>query len=290
MPAYVYIASSGLVASLFLLRWAVAGGVGRSSTTAARRNLGLSNRTLVRDAMRAPGRAVRLADRIPFLGSGDALQRRIGSAGLGWRSGGVQFFRLVAVCGALLLGGLLAAASGSFTLLPLFLAGGFVIALLPGCVIRAKSDERQRALELELPDILDRLKITLEAGLGFDSALANVVRDRSGPAYDEFKRVLQDLQLGVPRDEALQAMSDRTTVRDLRVILAAVLQSGRYGLPLVEILRVQTEELRDKRWQRAQERALKVPVKILFPLIFCIMPAFFIVLVGPSIIRISRSF
>ena len=239
--------------------------------------------------MRPPGRAVRMASRIPFLRSGDGLQRRIAAAGLSWRSAGVHFFRVVVMCGALLLGGLLAIASGSLKILLLFLAGGFVLAVLPDYVIRAKSDERQQALELQLPDILDRLKITLEAGLGFDSALANVVHGRSGPAFDEFKRVLQDLQLGVPRDEALQAMSDRTTLTDLRIILAAVLQSGRYGLPLVEVLRVQTEELRDKRWQRAQERALKVPVKILFPLILCIMPAFFIVLVGPSFIRLTRS-
>ena len=189
-----------------------------------------------------------------------------------------------------MLGGLLSVAIGSGKLLLFFLAGGVVLALVPDYVIRSRADERQRTLEEHLPDILDRLKVTLEAGLGFDSALANVVRGRSGPAYDEFKRVLQDLQLGVPRDEALQAMSNRTTVTDLRIVLAAVLQSGKYGLPLVDVLRIQTEELRDKRWQRAQERAMKVPVKMIFPLILCIMPTFFIVLVGPSIIGIARSF
>ena len=151
-----------------------------------------------------------------------------------------------------------------------------------------RSQDRQSKLEQQLPDILDKLKIMLEAGLGFDSALANVVQGRSGPGYDEFKRVLQDLQLGVPRDEALQALSERTTITDLRVVLAAVLQSSKYGLPLVEVLRVQTEELRDKRWQRAQERAMKVAVKMLFPLILCIMPTFFVILVGPSLIRLMR--
>jgi tight adherence protein C len=100
---------------------------------------------------------------------------------------------------------------------------------------------------------------------------------------------LELLQLGVPRDEALQALSDRTTITDLRIVLAAILQSGKYGLPLVEVLRVQTEELRDKRWQRAQERALKIPVKILFPLILCIFPAFFVVLLGPSLISLLQS-
>lgn len=288
MPIYVYLAASGVVTSLFLFRWALASGGARSSA-AARRNLGTSNQAAGRDSLRPTSSLARIADRVPFVGSGEALQRRIGAAGLSWHSASVQLFRIVVIVGSVLFGGLLAVASGSIRILLFFVLGGFLVAMIPDYVIRARSDERQNAIEHQLPDILDRLKITLEAGLGFDSALANVVRGRSGPAYDEFKRVLQDLQLGVPRDEALQAMSDRTTITDLRVILAAVLQSGRYGLPLVEVLTVQTDELRDKRWQRAQERALKVPVKILFPLILCIMPTFFIVLVGPGVIRLARS-
>lgn len=286
MPAQVYLASFGVVASLFLFRWALARGP--RTAAAARGNLGLAVKTR-RDSGR-PTRVARFVDMLPFLGSGGELQRRIAVAGLPWRSASVRFFRLVVLGGAALLGSLIAAASGSWKVFLAFLSVGALLAVMPDYLIRLKADERQAKLEVQLPDILDRLKITLEAGLGFDSALANVVQGRSGPGYDEFKRVLQDLQLGVPRDEALQALSDRTTITDLRIILAAVLQSSRYGLPLVEVLRVQTEELRDKRYQRAQERALKVPVKMLFPLILCIMPTFFVVLVGPSIIRLSRSF
>ena len=94
----------------------------------------------------------------------------------------------------------------------------------------------------------------------------------------------------MPRDEALQALSERTAVIDLRIVVAAVVQSSRYGLPLVEVLRVQTEELRDKRWQRAQEMAIKLPVKLLFPTVFCILPTFFVILVIPSVLRGARSF
>lgn len=289
MPTYIYLAASGVIASLFVLRWALVGSRGASSS-AARQNLGLSVNRSRTDAKRPPRRIVHMVDRLPILGKNEAQQRRIAAAGLPWTTAGVGFFRLVTFGMSLLLGGLLGAARGSVAVLLLFVAGGAVLSLVPDYVIRSKGDQRQRNLEEHLPDILDRLKVTLEAGLGFDSALANVVHGRSGPAYDEFKRVLQDLQLGVPRDEALQAMSNRTTITDLRIVLAAVLQSGKYGLPLVEVLRVQTEELRDKRWQRAQERALKVPVKMIFPLILCIMPTFFIVLVGPSVIGISRSF
>jgi tight adherence protein C len=288
VPLYVYLAALGVVTSLFVFKWALSGNSTRSST-AARRNLGLSSQVRTPTAIRQPSAVNRLFDKIPLFGSGEKLQRRIFVAGLAWRAGSVQFFRLAAVSISLLLATLIASSSGTLKV-PVFLVlFGIVVAVAPSYVIKAKSDERQMKLEEQLPDILDRLKVTLEAGLGFDSALSNVVQGRNGPAYDEFKRVLQDLQLGVPRDEALQALSDRTTITDLRIVVAAILQSGKYGLPLVEVLRVQTEELRDKRWQRAQERALKIPVKLLFPLILCMMPAFFVVLVGPSLITLFRS-
>ena len=164
--------------------------------------------------------------------------------------------------------------------------GAFVF---PEPFIRDRGDQRQRAMELELPDILDRITISLEAGLGFDSALAHVVEEKEGPCYDEFRRVLQDLQLGVPRETALAALAERTTVRDLRLVISAILQSGRYGLPLAEVLRVQTTELRDKRWARAQEAAMKVPVKVLFPLLFCILPTMFIVILGPAAVRVGHT-
>jgi tight adherence protein C len=287
VPLYVYLAAFGVVASLFIFRWALSGNNTRSAT-AARRNLGLTSH-LQTPVTRRTGTVNRLVDRLPVVGASEKLQRRILIAGLPWQAGSVQFFRLAVISISLLGAALIATATGTLTVALFFVLFGVVAAFAPTYVIKAKSDERQMTLEEQLPDILDRLKITLEAGLGFDSALANVVHARKGPAYDEFKRVLQDLQLGVPRDEALQALSDRTTITDLRIVVAAIVQSSKYGLPLVEVLRVQTEELRDKRWQRAQERALKIPVKILFPLILCIMPAFFVVLVGPSLITLLRS-
>lgn len=285
MPATVYLASFGFIVSLFIFKWAFSGD-GRKSSQAARQNLGLAQGSshVPRPTNRGLSRTL---DRIPLIGSGDALQRRISTAGLHWRNTSLRLFRVSALAFGLLLGALLGLASKSVRTFLIAVAAGVVIAVLPDYLIAKRSESRQALLEETLPDILDRLKISLEAGKGFDSALSNVVCGRSGPAYQEFTRVLQDLQLGVPRDEALQAMSDRTTVTDLRIVLAAILQSSKYGLPLVEVLRIQTEELRDKRWQRAQERAIKTPVKILFPVIFCIMPTFFVVMVGPSIIRLT---
>lgn len=288
MPTYVYLSAFGLVASLFCFRWALPNG-GTRTSAAARRNLGMATAPSMTGVTRRPSRATRIVDRSRIFGSTNALQRRLAAAGLRWNTADVQMFRLVSIAGPILLGVLLAIANSSGITLLVFAGGGLLVSLLPDYVIRLKSEERQQQIELQLPDILDKLRITMEAGLGFDSALANVVDGRRGPAYEEFNRVLQDLQFGVARDEALLAMSERTTVTDLRVVLAAVLQSARYGLPLVEVLRVQSEELRDKRWQRAQEQALKVPVKILFPLILCIMPPFFVVLLGPNIIRLMQT-
>jgi tight adherence protein C len=288
MPIHIYIAAFGLVASAFLLRWAFAGGAVRTSQT-VKANLGTPRTRSTLDGVKPRRQLARFVNSVPLLRATSELQKRIAMAGLPWEATAVQFFRIVTLGAAGVLGGLLGVASRSLPLFLVFLLGGTFASLVPDVIIRSRSDRRQRDLERQLPDIFDRLKITLEAGLGFDSALANVVHGRSGPGYDEFKRVLQDLQLGVPRDEALMALSERTTVTDLRIILASVLQSGKYGLPLVEVLQVQTEELRDKRHQRAQEQAIKVPVKILFPLIFCILPTFFIVLVGPAIIRLART-
>ena len=177
MPAQVYLASFGVVSSLFMFRWALARGP--RTTSAARSNLGLSASR--NDVVRRPKRIVRIVDRLPFLGTGAALQRRIAIAGLPWRTDSVRFFRLVALSSSLVLGGLVAAASRSLLVPVILVAAGVAFALLPDYLIAAKAQERQAKLEEQLPDILDRLKITLEAGLGFDSALANVIRDRSGP-------------------------------------------------------------------------------------------------------------
>lgn len=288
MPMFVYLASFGFIGSLFMFRWALSND-GRRSSPAARRNLGVVEQGRRREQPASHRGLSRTLDRIPLVGSGDTLQRRIAVSGLPWRNTSVRLFRLGALCFGFLLGALLGVATKSTLVFLIAIAVAALVAVLPDYLIAKRSQSRQAQLEETLPDILDRLKISLEAGRGFDSALANVINGRSGPAYDEFTRVLQDLQLGVPRDEALQAMSDRTTVTDLRIVLAAILQSSKYGLPLVEVLRIQTEELRDKRWQRAQERAIKMPVKILFPVIFCIMPTFFVVMVGPSVLRLART-
>jgi tight adherence protein C len=174
----------------------------------------------------------------------------------------------------------------TFVLGGLFTFGGF---FAPDTWLARKAQARQDAITRELPDTLDQITICVEAGLGFEAAMARAARRGEGALGEELRHTLQDIQVGVPRLAALDLLLDRTDSPDLRHFIVAVTQAEKYGVPIAQILRVQAVELRDKRKFRAEERAQKLPVKLLFPLIFCILPALFIVLVGPAAIRISES-
>lgn len=150
--------------------------------------------------------------------------------------------------------------------------------------------DRNELIRRELPDAIDLLTISVEAGLAFDAALAQVARSSDGPLAKELFRVLQEMQLGTGRLTALRALADRTDVEELRIFVAAMVQADTFGIPIASVLRVQSREMRVKRSQRAEEKAQQVPVKILFPLIFCILPALFIVVMGPAGIKIFEQF
>jgi len=149
---------------------------------------------------------------------------------------------------------------------------------------------RREVIQRTLPDALDLLTISVEAGQGFDAALAQVARNTEGPLADEFFRVLQEMQIGLGRAEAFRALSERTSVPDLRNFVTAMVQADVFGIPIANVLRVQSREMRIKRTQRAEEKAQKVPVKILFPLIFFILPSLFVVVIGPAAIKILKTF
>ena len=159
---------------------------------------------------------------------------------------------------------------------------------LPDYVIGKKAVARQATIERDLADSLDQITMSVEAGLGFEGALERVVAAGAGPLNDELRRLLLEMQLGASRSDALRHLAARTDVPDLKSFVFAIVQSEAYGLPIAQVLRVQAAELRDKRKQRAEERALKIPVLLIFPLAFGIFPALFIVLLGPAAIRIFR--
>ncbi len=160
----------------------------------------------------------------------------------------------------------------------------------PDAWLTRKIDERREAMRRSLPDVLDLLVISVEAGLGFDSALARVVATVPGPLSEEFFRMLQETRVGVSRRDAMRHLTDRTDVNELRSFLLAMMQAEAFGVAIAQVLRVQADEMRVKRRQRAQEKAFAAPVKLVFPLVFCIFPSLFIVLLGPAAIQIFRTF
>ena len=160
----------------------------------------------------------------------------------------------------------------------------------PSLWLYQKAYNRSEQVRRELPDALDLLTISVEAGLAFDAAVAQVARNSSGPLAEEFFRVLQEMQIGTGRVDALRALGERTDVPELRSFVGAMVQADAFGIPIARVLRVQAKEMRIKRSQRAEEKAQKVPVKILFPLIFCILPSLFVVIMGPAAVNIFRSF
>ncbi|CAA9330915.1 MAG: Type II/IV secretion system protein TadC, associated with Flp pilus assembly [uncultured Nocardioidaceae bacterium] len=160
----------------------------------------------------------------------------------------------------------------------------------PNLYLHQKGSDRSTSLRNALPDALDLLTISVEAGLAFDAALSQVARNTKGPLADEFARVLQEMQIGLGRSNALRALGERTTLPDLRSFVSAMVQADAFGIPIGQVLRVQSAEIRVKRRQRAEEMAQKVPVKILLPLMFCILPCLFIVVMGPAVIQAMDNF
>jgi tight adherence protein C len=221
------------------------------------------------------------------------LRRKLDLAGnpAGWDSDRVLAFKML---GLLVLGAagfLLPLLFGSVLWAVLLGVGGVVLGYFaPNLFLHQKAYDRSRAIEHDLPDALDLLVISVESGLGFDAALSQVARNTTGPLAEEFFRVLQEMQLGTSRGDAMRALADRTDVADLRSFINAMVQADAFGIPIANVLRIQSREMRIRRSQRAEEAAQKVPVKILFPLIFCIMPVLFIVIIGPAVITIIRNF
>jgi tight adherence protein C len=160
----------------------------------------------------------------------------------------------------------------------------------PNLYLYQTAHERAERLQKDLPDAIDLLTISVESGLGFDAAVQQVARNTEGPLAEELSRMLREMQIGQGRADALRAMGERTNVPDVRSFVGAMVQADSFGIPVAQVLRVQSAEMRVKRRQRAEEKAQQVPVKITIPLIFCILPTLFIAVMGPAVLSILDSF
>jgi tight adherence protein C len=173
------------------------------------------------------------------------------------------------------------------------LAGLFLLFLgyfIPDLLLYSKGQERQKIMQLELANTLDQMLISVEAGLGFEGAMARAGENGKGPLAEELVRTLQDMQVGRSRRESYVALAERTNIPELRSFVQAVVQADTYGIAISRVLRVQAKVMRVKRRQRAEEKAMKLPVMILFPLLFFIFPVLFIAILGPAVINTVVTF
>ncbi|WKY45710.1 type II secretion system F family protein [Eubacteriaceae bacterium ES2] len=162
--------------------------------------------------------------------------------------------------------------------------------MAPLLFLRFRINKRQTAISNELPDVMDLLCVTMEAGLGFDAALIKISDRLSGVLVNELNIVHTEINFGKPRREALKSLADRNTVEELKTFSGSVIQADQLGIPINQVLKAQAEELRIKRKQRAEEKAMKAPVKMMIPLVLFVLPVLFIVLLGPTILQLVEQF
>lgn len=217
----------------------------------------------------------------------EKLQRNLIEAGSPSNIGPVEFMG-VRLALALVLGGfiffMLMVSSGvsAQTILFPLLAGGMGY-VLPGVWLSRKIKSRKHEIQNALADAIDLLSISVEAGLGFDPALARVAHKWDNALTDEFKRMLGEMQMGKSRREAMRELQSRVNVDDLNVFISSLVQADQLGVSIAQILRVQSRQMRIRRRQRAEEKAQKAPIKMLFPMVFLIFPAMYVVILGPAV-------
>jgi tight adherence protein C len=239
------------------------------------------------------GGAGRIARRVTPIDTRDRLAKKLILAGSprGWDAERVMAFKIIGAVGGLVavFAMTLVGWVGGLPAIAVFGLFGFAGFLAPDAIIGGKVQDRQKDIRNSLSDTLDLLTISVEAGLSLNAALARVVQHTPGTLSQEFARMLQEIQLGVPRSDAFRNLAARTDVEELNAFTLAMVQADVFGVSIANVLRTQAQQLRLKRRQRAEQAAQKTPVKLVFPLVLCILPALFIVLIGPGAIRIFQN-
>ncbi|QYJ04718.1 type II secretion system F family protein [Nocardioides panacisoli] len=248
------------------------------------------------DRVLAPlqARALSVGRRITGADQAEQIRRRLDFAGnpRDWsvdRVIGMKVMGAVAIPVAGLAYGLLVGVG--LTWLVVIVLGGLVVGYFaPDIYLYNRTQQRSEAIRRTLADSVDLLTISVEAGLGFDAALQQVARKTDGPVAEEFARVIREMQLGLGRSESLKALAGRTNVDDFKAFVGAMVQADAFGVPIGQVLRVQSEEMRLKRRQHAEEKAHQVPVKIMVPLVLFILPCLFVVIMGPGALSAMEAF
>jgi tight adherence protein C len=294
LPVPVLAAVLAVAVALPLLGWSLSG---RPEATAVRARDNLVRGIDLSGPAAAAGRngsgtLSRLGSSLTPRGTLARLNRLAGKAGrpAAWPVPRLVAAKLVLAVVAAALGLLVVSGGPSIVTVGMAVAVTVVAYYLPELLLHSRGQERQEAITLELADTLDQMTIAVEAGLGFESAMARAGANGKGPLAEELVRTLQDIAVGQPRREAYLALAERTGVNDLARFIRAVVQADAYGVSIADVLRTQAQEMRLKRRQRAEEKAMQIPVKVIFPLILCILPTLLIVLLGPTVMDIAATF
>jgi tight adherence protein C len=223
----------------------------------------------------------------------EGVSERLLAAGLGRKISPTSFLALKSACaiGGLVVGALFGgAATGAGGVLLFAIALGGIGFLAPDFAVSAKARSRKDTIRAELPDALDLMAVSVEAGMGFDGAISKLTEHMEGPLADEFGLTLNEIRIGETRQDALKKLADRTGTPELASFVRAIIQADQLGISLGRILRVQATDSRLKRQAAAEEKAMKAPIKMLFPTVMFIFPAMFLVILGPAFLNISKIF
>lgn len=235
-------------------------------------------------------RALALGRRLTGADSAERVRHKLDLAGnpRDWSVDRVISAKVIGAVALAVVGPAVALVMGaSISICVVALIGGLVLGFfVPDLYLYQQAYERSERVQRELADAIDLMTISVESGLGFDAAVQQVARNTEGPLAEEFARVLREMQLGMGRAEALRALSERTNVDDLKSFVSSMVQADSFGIPIAQVLRVQSSEMRVKRRQRAETKAQQVPVKITVPLIFFILPCLFVAVLGPAALTI----
>jgi tight adherence protein C len=166
--------------------------------------------------------------------------------------------------------------------------GALAVFFVPDYWLATQREARQAAIQEAAADTIDQLTLVVEAGLGFDAALVRVASSSDGPLAIELQRTVDDMRAGVPRDQALRAFADRTRLPDMQQLVSSLIQAQKHGVTIAETLKIQADELRDKRMQGVEEKAAKLATKLIFPTMICFLPVFMVVMVAPSAIEVGH--
>lgn len=235
-----------------------------------------------------------LVRRISPAGIGKETQQKLDLAGHPWHLQVNEYLGLrgltpaVFLIGSLVLFSILK--SPAIYRIPCVILALIIGILLPEALLQHIISDRQTKIRKSLPDTIDMLIVSVEAGTGFDGAISKVVAKTRGPLSEEFDRALKEMRFGSSRKDALREMARRTGVQEISTFVAAIYQADQLGVSIAQVLRVQGSEMRKLRSRKARELGAKLPVKMLIPLILFVFPATLVVIAGPAILAISRMF